>query len=130
MTDNHEARGELQVLDVDRLHTLGEETGLGVRGVAVLFLEQMGEQLGDLRSAIHAGAPVPLSQTAHRCVGSSLLAGMERLSYLLRELEHSPVDRLSDATGSLAAVEREFGAVMTELSAVLAATHGEGPVAA
>jgi HPt (histidine-containing phosphotransfer) domain-containing protein len=130
MTDKHEKTGELRVLDVARLHTLGDETGLGVRGVAALFLEQMGDQLGDLRSAIHERAAATLSQTAHRCAGSSVLAGMERLSRLLRELEHSPVDRLSDATECVAAVEREFAAVMTELSAVLAATQGEGPVAA
>jgi hypothetical protein len=55
---------------------------------------------------------------------------MERLSRLLRELEHSPVDRLSDSEGCLASVEREFAAVMTELSVLLAATTGEGPVAA
>jgi HPt (histidine-containing phosphotransfer) domain-containing protein len=130
MADNHGAVGELRVLDVARLHTLGDETGLGMRGVAALFLEQMEDQLGDLRSAIHDRAPVTLSQTAHRCAGSSVLAGMERLSHLLRELEHSPADRLGDAAGCLASVEREFGAVMTELSELLAATPGEGPVAA
>ena len=130
MTDNQGAGGELRVLDVARLHTLGEETGLGVRGVAALFLEQMGDQLDELRSAIHEGAPVTLAQTAHRCAGSSVMAGMERLSRLLRELEHSPVAGLNDAPGCEASVEREFAAVMTQLSAVLASTPGEGPVAA
>jgi HPt (histidine-containing phosphotransfer) domain-containing protein len=130
MTDNHGAIGELRVLDAARLHTLGDETGLGVRGVAGLFLEQMAEQLDDLRSAINERAPVTLSETAHRCAGSSVLAGMERLSRLLRELEHSPMQGLSDAEGCQASVEREFAAVMNELSALLAATPGEGPVAA
>jgi HPt (histidine-containing phosphotransfer) domain-containing protein len=129
-TDNQVAQGELRILDVARLHTLGDETGLGVRGVAALFLEQMAEQLVELRSAIHDRAPTTLSQTAHRCAGSSVMAGMERLSRLLRELEHSPVAGLSDAAGCEASVHREFAAVMTELSVVLATSQGEGPVAA
>ena len=129
MTDNHGAEG-LRIVDVTRLHMLGEETGLGIRGVAVLFLEQMEDQLADLRSAIHERAELTLAQTAHRCAGSSVLAGMERLSQLLRDLEHAPAEGLSDAVGCLASVEREFAAVTTELSALLAATPGEGPVAA
>jgi hypothetical protein len=62
---------------------------------------------------------------AHKCAGSSVLAGMERLSHLLRDLEHSPDDRLRDAAGCLASIEREFAAVMTELSALRAAS-GDG----
>jgi HPt (histidine-containing phosphotransfer) domain-containing protein len=129
MTDNHGAEG-LRIVDVARLHTLGEETGLGIRGVAALFLEQMEDQLAELRSAIHERAVLTLAQSAHRCAGSSVLAGMERLSRLLRELEHAPAEGLSDAEGCLASVEREFAAVTSELSALLAATPGEGPVAA
>jgi HPt (histidine-containing phosphotransfer) domain-containing protein len=121
MSEKHEIVDGLRILDVARLHTLGDETGLGVRGVAALFLDQMGDQLGDLRGAIHERSPLALAQLAHRCAGSSVLAGMERLSNLLRELEHSPDIRLGDTDECMASVEREFEAVMTELSALLAA---------
>jgi HPt (histidine-containing phosphotransfer) domain-containing protein len=125
MNDNHEPYSDLPVLDVPRLEMLGDETGLGVGGVAALYLEQMDGQLGDLRAAVQARSATTVAQMAHKCAGSSILAGMERLSHLLRDLEHSPHDRLRDAAGCLASIEREFAAVMTELSALLAAS-GDG----
>ena len=41
MSDNHAPVSGFRVLDVPRLETLGEETGLGVRGVATQYLEQV-----------------------------------------------------------------------------------------
>ena len=120
MRDDHADLGGLRVLDPARLHTLGEETGLGVRGVASLFAEQMGHQLDELRAAVGEGSPETVSQIAHKCAGSSMLAGMERLSRLLRALEHAPADWLKDADGCVAGLEVEFGAVNSELSALLA----------
>jgi HPt (histidine-containing phosphotransfer) domain-containing protein len=125
MHDNHEPCSDLPVLDVPRLEMLGDETGLGVGGVAALYLEQMDGQLGDLRAAVQARSATTVARMAHKCAGSSVLAGMERLSHLLRDLEHSPDDRLRDAAGCLASIEREFAAVMTELSALRAAS-GDG----
>ena len=125
MSDTHVPDSRLRVLDVPRLQTLGEETGLGVRGVAALYLEQMDDQLGDLRTAIQARSAAAVAQMAHKCAGSSVLAGMERLSCLLRELEQSPDDRLLDAVGCMASVEREFAAVLSELTA-LVAVPGDG----
>jgi HPt (histidine-containing phosphotransfer) domain-containing protein len=125
MHDNHEPCSDLPVLDVPRLEMLGDETGLGVGGVAALYLEQMDGQLGDLRAAVQARSATTVARMAHKCAGSSVLAGMERLSHLLRDLEHSPNDRLRDAAGCLASIEREFAAVMTELSALRAAS-GDG----
>lgn len=120
--------GALRVLDPARLHTLGEETGLGVCGVASLFVEQMGHQLDELRAAIDERSPEAVSQMAHKSAGSSTLAGMERLSRLLRELEHAPAARLDDAAGCVAALEHEFGAVIRELSALLASGDTAAPV--
>jgi HPt (histidine-containing phosphotransfer) domain-containing protein len=125
MHDNHEPCSDLPVLDMPRLEMLGDETGLGVGGVAALYLEQMDGQLGDLRAAVQARSATTVARMAHKCAGSSVLAGMERLSHLLRDLEHSPDDRLRDAAGCLASIEREFAAVMTELSALRAAS-GDG----
>jgi HPt (histidine-containing phosphotransfer) domain-containing protein len=125
MHDNHEPCSDLPVLDVPRLEMLGDETGLGVGGVAALYLEQMDGQLGDLRAAVQARSATTVARMAHKCAGSSVLAGMERLSHLLRDLEHSPDDRLRDAAGCLASIEREFAAVMTELLALRAAS-GDG----
>jgi HPt (histidine-containing phosphotransfer) domain-containing protein len=119
MSDNHEAG--LRVLDVTRLHALGDDTGLGVRGVAALFLDQMGGQLSELRTAIDHRSAAAVAQMAHKCAGSSVLAGMERLSRLLRELEHSPDEGLGHPDTCIASLEREFDAVMTELSALVAA---------
>ena len=128
MSDNHAPVSGLRVLDVPRLQVLGEETGLGVRGVAALYLDQMDDQLGDLRTAIQALSAVSVAQMAHKCAGSSLLAGMERLSCLLHDLEHSPDEQLRDAGGCLASVEREFAAVRTELAALVAVSR-DGPQA-
>jgi HPt (histidine-containing phosphotransfer) domain-containing protein len=124
MSDRHDGLPGLRVLDPDRLHTLGEETGLGLRGVAELFVDQMGDQLAELRAAIDSGAPEAVSQMAHKCAGSAVLAGMERLTGLLRELEHSPEARLGDPARCVASLEREFGAVTGELSALLANPDG------
>jgi HPt (histidine-containing phosphotransfer) domain-containing protein len=119
----------LRVLDFTRLHALADETGLGVRGIAELFLDQMAEQLSDLRAAILAQSVHAVAQIAHRCAGSSMMAGMERLSRLLYELEHSPGDRLVDANDCAASVEREFAAVTTELEALVVAAKESGAAA-
>ena len=115
MSDNHASASDLRVIDLERLRTLGVETGLGTSGVAALFAEQMAYQLEDLYAAIQAGSEPSAAAVAHRCLGSSTLVGMERLSALLRALESGPAEALQDADGCLAAVERAFADVMREL---------------
>ncbi len=111
----------LRVLDLARLRTLGDETGLGLRGVAALFLDQMDEQLGDLRAALNHRSPDDLARMAHKCAGSSVLAGMERLSRLLHDLEHAPDEGLGNVERCLTSLESEFGAVIARLTALVAA---------
>jgi len=115
MSDNHASASDLRVIDLERLRTLGGETGLGTSGVAALFAEQMAFQLQDLYAAIQAGSEPAVAAVAHRCLGSSTLAGMERLSALLRALETAPAEALRDADGCTAAVERAFTDAMREL---------------
>ena len=125
----NQSTDSLPVLDFARLHGLADETGMGLRGVAELFLDQMSEQLDDLRAAIRAQSVHAVSQVAHRCAGSSMLAGMARLSDLLHDLEHSAAERLGDPDGCVVSVEREFAAVMSELTALLAASSESGAAA-
>lgn len=123
MSDNHENARDLRVIDLSRLQTLGVETGLGTSGMAALFAEQMAFQLEDLYAAIQAGAARSISTVAHRCLGSSGLAGMERLTALLRTLETDPAGALRDPAASMAAVERAFTDAMRELQTL---TDGSG----
>lgn len=125
MRETPDTAAGLRILDLARLQTLGDETGLGVRGVAALFLDQMDHQLGDLRAAIRDRSADHVARMAHKCAGSSVLAGMERLSRLLHDLEHSPDEGLGDAE-RLTSLEREFEAVIARLTALVAAPDDEG----
>lgn len=115
MSDNHHDASDLRVIDLARLEKLGVETGLGTSGMAALFAEQMAYQLEDLYAAIQAGAVRSISAVAHRCLGSSSLAGMERLTALLRALETDPAGAVKDPEASLAAVGRAFADAMKVL---------------
>ena len=115
MSENQNPPSALPVIDLARLRTLGIETGLGTSGMAALFAEQMAYQLEDLYACIQAGSARSVSAVAHRCLGSSVLAGMEQLSTLLRSLETDPLGALRDTNACIAAVERAFSEAMAEL---------------
>jgi CheY-like chemotaxis protein/nitrogen-specific signal transduction histidine kinase len=74
-------------VDMDRLLEFSDGSIENLRELVDLYLDQTGEQLEQLKSAVTANNPSEVRRLAHSCAGASATCGMRRLVPTLRELE-------------------------------------------
>ena len=92
-----------------------------LRELALLYLSQTEEQLGQIEAAVQAGAAQEVRRLAHSCAGSSATCGMRRLVPLLRELElQTSEGQLASATQLSRQAGEEFKRIRSFLGAYLA----------
>jgi CheY-like chemotaxis protein/HPt (histidine-containing phosphotransfer) domain-containing protein len=74
-------------VDMSRLLDFTDGDPENLRELVLLYLSQTEEQLGQIETAVQAGAAQEVRRLAHSCAGASATCGMRRLVPLLRELE-------------------------------------------
>jgi CheY-like chemotaxis protein/HPt (histidine-containing phosphotransfer) domain-containing protein len=115
------APGEETPVDMERLLDFSDGDLDNLRELVTLYLDQTGQQLKQLETAIQAGAPQEVRRVAHSCAGASATCGMRRLVPLLRELERQGFDgELTTASQLCHQADEEFQRIRHFLDAYLA----------
>ena len=92
-----------------------------LRELVTLYLDQTGQQVGQLEAAVQTGAAQEVRRVAHSCAGASATCGMRRLVPILRELERQGFEgKLTNAAELARQVHEEFGRIRQFLEAYLA----------
>jgi HPt (histidine-containing phosphotransfer) domain-containing protein len=92
-----------------------------LRELALLYLSQTEEQLGQIEAVVQAGAAQEVRRLAHSCAGASATCGMRRLVPLLRELELQGSEGQLTSAGQLSRqAGEEFKRIRSFLEAYLA----------
>jgi HPt (histidine-containing phosphotransfer) domain-containing protein len=107
---------------MERLLDFSDGSADSLRELATLYLDQTGEQLGQLQAAVRAGASPEVRRLAHSCAGASATCGVRRLVPLLRQLESQALERdLSNADELVRQAAAEFDRTRRFLEAYLSA---------
>lgn len=99
-------------VDLALLGEVFENDSEQIREVLVLYLEQTGDQLKKMRTALTAGADDEVRHLAHKSAGSSASCGMTQIVPLLRDLERMGKEK------NLTGAEPVYGAVLKEFSSI------------
>lgn len=116
-------------VDMERLLDFTDGNSDSLRELVTLYLEQTGEQLVSLESAVKAGTAAEVRRLAHSCAGASATCGMRRLVVLLREIEREGFEgKLVRSAELFTQADQEFSAIRAYLQEYLAglaplATH-------
>jgi len=114
--------GQAAPVDMARLTDFSDGTAENLRELVNLYLDQTQEQLGQLQTAVQAGAAPEVRRLAHSCAGASATCGVRRLVSLLRELENQALERdLSHADELVRQAVAEFDGTRRYLEAYLSA---------
>jgi CheY-like chemotaxis protein/nitrogen-specific signal transduction histidine kinase len=107
-------------VDMSRLLDFTDGDPENLRELIALYLSQTEEQLGQLATAVQAGAAQEVRRLAHSCAGASATCGMRHLVPLLRELERQGLEgQLTSATQLSRQAGQEFERIRGFLEAYL-----------
>jgi HPt (histidine-containing phosphotransfer) domain-containing protein len=107
-------------VDLERLAEFSDGTDEGLRTLVGIFLEDVGQMIGELRAAVTGGDAAEIRLLAHRTGGSSSACGAAGLSERLAELEEAArTGRLDGRHGMMAAIDTELDRVTLFLKAYL-----------
>jgi CheY-like chemotaxis protein/HPt (histidine-containing phosphotransfer) domain-containing protein len=108
-------------VDMTRLLDFTDGDPDNLRELVTLYLDQTGQQVGQLEAAVQANSAQEVRRLAHSCAGASATCGMRRLVLLLRELERQGFEgRLTNANQLSHQVGEEFERIRHFLEAYLA----------
>jgi CheY-like chemotaxis protein/HPt (histidine-containing phosphotransfer) domain-containing protein len=108
-------------VDMTRLLDFTDGDPDNLRELVTLYLDQTGQQVGQLEAAVQANSAQEVRRVAHSCAGASATCGMRRLVLLLRELERQGFEgRLTNANQLSHQVGEEFERIRHFLEAYLA----------
>ena len=97
------------LLDMELLDENAEMGLDGLRELIDLYLAQAGQTLGELRTAVAAGAANDVGQLAHKLAGSSAVCGVVAVTSSLREIERCGCEgRLSEIDPLLVETEQRL----------------------
>jgi len=108
-------------VDMERLLDFTDGNPDSLRELVTLYLEQTGEQLGQLEAAVKTGAAPEVRRLAHSCAGASATCGMRRLVVLLREIEREGFEgKLVRSAELFAEADQQFNQIRSFLQNYLA----------
>src|SRR5262245_14698366 len=95
-------------IDLERLAEFSDGTPEGLRTLIRIFLEDITQMIGELRTAVPGGDAGEIRMLAHRCAGSTGACGAARLGELLVDLEEAALSgRLDGRAGQMTAIDTE-----------------------
>ena len=99
-------------VDMVRMMDLTGGESDGLRELVDMYLDQTGNQLNQIETAIRDDKPDEVRREAHSCGGASATLGMMRLGRILKELEsQGKAKALTNAAELCAAAREELGRV-------------------
>ncbi len=102
-----QAGGNEPSVDLVRMMDLTGGESEGLRELVDLYLEQTGEQINQIETAIRDNKPDDVRREAHSCGGASATLGMMRLGRILKELENQGKAKALATAATLCTEARE-----------------------
>ncbi len=102
-----QAGGNEPSVDLVRMMDLTGGESEGLRELVDLYLEQTGEQINQIETAIRDNKPDDVRREAHSCGGASATLGMMRLGRILKELENQGKAKALTTAATLCTEARE-----------------------